>query len=198
MWTLMSRSDRHAVCHSSGKEWISTAGGFHRASEQWERQHVLWVLPPGRADCVWGPVPVLHVKGHQVSVASFSSFAASFEYPPKWCTCSAVWFVTWLVPCETSAVLACSVYTIQPHTMSCHFMQNHVPGWKFKCMFKLHQMTWAHSSHWDCCVKECFDCYYYYHWFYVVMSMSVLEWHSYLCKPSPSSLLCKVHRTVLS
>ena len=144
MRTLLSRSDIRAICHSSGKEWIGTAGGFHRASEQRERQHVLWVLPPGRADCVWGPVPVLHVKGHQVSVASFS--CACSKYPPKWCTCSAVWFVTWPVPRETSAVLARSVYTIQPHTMSCHFTQNHIPGWKFKCMFKLHQMTQAHSS----------------------------------------------------
>ena len=37
--------------------------------------------------------------------------------------------VTWLVPCETAAVLAvsaCFVYTIQPCTMSHHFMQSHI------------------------------------------------------------------------
>ena len=34
--------------------------------------------------------------------------------------------VTWLVPCETADVLAHSVYTIQPCTMSCHFMQGHI------------------------------------------------------------------------
>ena len=34
--------------------------------------------------------------------------------------------VTWLVPCETADVLPHSVYTIQPCTMSCHFMQGHI------------------------------------------------------------------------
>ena len=34
--------------------------------------------------------------------------------------------VTWLVPCETAAVSARSVYTIQPCTMSRHFMQSHI------------------------------------------------------------------------
>ena len=36
--------------------------------------------------------------------------------------------VTWLVPRETTAVSACSVYTIQPCTVPCHFMQSHLPG----------------------------------------------------------------------
>ena len=35
-------------------------------------------------------------------------------------------FVTWLVPRETAAVSAPSVYTIQPCTMSRHFMQNYI------------------------------------------------------------------------
>ena len=34
--------------------------------------------------------------------------------------------VTWLVPCKTAAILAHSVYTIQPCTMSCHFLQSHI------------------------------------------------------------------------
>ena len=34
--------------------------------------------------------------------------------------------VTQLLPCETVAVSACSVYTIQPCTMSHHFLQSHV------------------------------------------------------------------------
>ena len=34
--------------------------------------------------------------------------------------------VTWLVPRETVAVSARSVYTIQPCTMSRHFMQRHI------------------------------------------------------------------------
>ena len=34
--------------------------------------------------------------------------------------------VTWLVPHETAAVSACSAYTIQPCTMSCHFMQSYI------------------------------------------------------------------------
>ena len=34
--------------------------------------------------------------------------------------------VTWLVPRETAAVSARSVYTIQPCTMSRHFMQIHI------------------------------------------------------------------------
>ena len=32
----------------------------------------------------------------------------------------------WLVPHETAAVLACSVYTIQLCTIPCHFMQSHI------------------------------------------------------------------------
>ena len=35
-------------------------------------------------------------------------------------------FVTWLVPRETAAVSAPSVYTIQPCTMSRHFMQSYI------------------------------------------------------------------------
>ena len=48
-------------------------------------------------------------------------FIADFEYPLKWRTCSAdtVWFsVTWLVPRETAAVPAPSVYTIRHHVTS--------------------------------------------------------------------------------
>ena len=34
--------------------------------------------------------------------------------------------VTWLVPCETAAILVRSVYTIQSCTMSYHFVQSHI------------------------------------------------------------------------
>ena len=34
--------------------------------------------------------------------------------------------VTWLVPCKTAAILAHTVYTIQPCTRSCHFLQSHI------------------------------------------------------------------------
>ena len=60
-------------------------------------------------------------------------FTVSFEYPPKWCTYSAVLFVTWLVPRETAAVSARSVYTIRPCTMSRHFMQSHKH--RVQCVF---------------------------------------------------------------
>ena len=40
-----------------------------------------------------------------------------------WCTYSTV---TWVMPHATTAVLARSVHTIQPCTMSCHFMQNNI------------------------------------------------------------------------
>ena len=55
----------------------------------------------------------------------------------KWCIYIAVWLlqvvylhrclvVTWLVPLETAAISARSVYTIQPCTISRHFMQIHI------------------------------------------------------------------------
>ena len=50
-------------------------------------------------------------------------FTACSEYPPKWCSCRAVCF---LLPLEAAAVLAHSVYTIQPCTTSHHFMQSHI------------------------------------------------------------------------
>ena len=34
--------------------------------------------------------------------------------------------VTWLIPLKTVAISACSVYTIQPCIMSCHFMLSHI------------------------------------------------------------------------
>ena len=43
------------------------------------------------------------------------------EYSLKCCL-----VVTWLVPHETAAILARSVYTIQPCTTSHHFMQSHI------------------------------------------------------------------------
>ena len=36
---------------------------------------------------------------------------------------STVWFITRLVPCETAVILTCSVHTVQPCTMSHHYMQ---------------------------------------------------------------------------
>ena len=51
-------------------------------------------------------------------------FKVRFEYPPKWCTFSTVWLLTWLVPRETVAVSARSVYIIEPRTMS--YSQNYI------------------------------------------------------------------------
>ena len=42
----------------------------------------------------------------------------------KWCTCKLL--ITWPVPCQTSAVSARSVRTIQPCTTSRHFMQSDI------------------------------------------------------------------------
>ena len=50
-------------------------------------------------------------------------FTACSEYPSKQCSCRAVCF---LLPLEAAAILAHSVYTIQPCTASRHFMQSHV------------------------------------------------------------------------
>ena len=50
----------------------------------------------------------------------------SVQYPPKWCTYNAVRLLHgWCHP-NCSRVGASSVYTIQPCTMSRHFMQNHI------------------------------------------------------------------------
>ena len=47
-----------------------------------------------------------------------------FEYPPKWYTCSTVWLLHgWC--CIKLLPSACAVYTIQPCTTSCYFMQSH-------------------------------------------------------------------------
>ena len=50
------------------------------------------------------------------------------EYPSEWCRISLqhCLVVTWLVPRETAAVSARSVYTVQPCTMSRHLMQGRI------------------------------------------------------------------------
>ena len=50
--------------------------------------------------------------------------------------------VTWLVPCETAAVLVHYVYTIQPFNISCHFMQSHVH------MMHVHLAVTSHLHIW--------------------------------------------------
>ena len=56
-----------------------------------------------------------------------AAFYSAFEYPPTWCTYSAVWLLHGMVPRETAAVSARSVYTIQPcTTLQCHFIPSHI------------------------------------------------------------------------
>ena len=61
-------------------------------------------------------------KSEWVTVALYSAFSISTEVV---CLHRCL-VVTWLVPRETAAVSARSVYTIQPCTMTRHFMQSHV------------------------------------------------------------------------
>ena len=63
-----------------------------------------------------------HVISKWVIVAFYSMFWISTEVVHvQHCL-----LITWLVPCETAVILACSVYTIQPCTMSHHYMQSHI------------------------------------------------------------------------
>ena len=65
------------------------------------------------------------------------------EYPLKWCTYSAVLVVTRLVTCETAAVSACFVYTIQP--------MNHAPVYSITVhtmLFWLLRGWW--TGMWNC------------------------------------------------
>ena len=55
--------------------------------------------------------------------------------------------VTWLVPCETAATLACSLYTIQSCTMSCHFMQSHIRTVHACLTVTCHPHFW--QNYWD-------------------------------------------------
>ena len=79
----------------------------------------------------------LQLLSHVILNESLKLFMVHLEYPLKWCTFSAVWLlhgwchvklllliVTWLVPCETAAISAGSVYSIQPCTMLHHFTQS--------------------------------------------------------------------------
>ena len=57
---------------------------------------------------------------------SNSLFLAHFYISTKLVYLHHCLVVTWLVPCEMPAISVCSVYIIQPSTMSCHFMQSHI------------------------------------------------------------------------
>ena len=54
------------------------------------------------------------------------SFSQHILVPTKMVYLQCSLAITWLVPCGTAAILACSVYTSQPCTMSPHFMQCHI------------------------------------------------------------------------
>ena len=66
-------------------------------------------------------------------------FYSAFEHPPKWRTYSA----DRLVPCETAAILAHSMYTIQP----CHFMQIHICRVHARLVVTCHLRFW--QNEWD-------------------------------------------------
>ena len=52
---------------------------------------------------------------------------ARFEYLLKWCIYSTVWLLHgWCHVKLLSSQRVCSVYTIQPCTMPCHFIQSHI------------------------------------------------------------------------
>ena len=85
-----------------------------------------------------------HAKGNEEHINCFSALkqthcAVSYVILNEWLAFCSTFLIsseveylqcfmvaTWLVPCETAAVSAWSVYTIQPRTMSCHFMQCHM------------------------------------------------------------------------
>ena len=76
-------------------------------------------------------------------LAFYSVFWISTEHP-------------WLVPRETAVISACSVYTIQPCTMSCHFM--YLPPallaeWPGPFMCYCGSVDWFHKCYckWDKC-----------------------------------------------
>ena len=53
--------------------------------------------------------------------------------------------VTWLVPRETAADAVRSVYTIQPCTMSRHFMQSHI-HWVHACLAVTCQLHFSQNG----------------------------------------------------
>ena len=59
------------------------------------------------------------------------TFYAHFSMSTKVQCCLVV---TWLVPLETAAILAHSVYTVQPCSMLHHFMQSHIHTVHAKCL----------------------------------------------------------------
>ena len=70
-------------------------------------------------------------QSHCSSVACDSkrvtvAFRSLFGIPTQVVYLQCCLIVTWLVPRETAIISAHSVYTIQPCTMSCHFMQSHI------------------------------------------------------------------------
>ena len=57
------------------------------------------------------------LRSHVILHEWIAFYSAFFEYPPKWYILTAL---AWLVPQETAAISARSVYIIQPCTMSLH------------------------------------------------------------------------------
>ena len=88
---------------------------------------------------------------HCTLVACDSKWVTAAFYSMLWISTVEVYLscclvVTQLVPHETPAVSALSMYTIQPCIMSCHFMQSH--------------MRWMHP----CLAVTCYYYYYLYKW----------------------------------
>ena len=69
-------------------------------------------------------------QAHCAFIVCDSKWVTVAFYSVSWTSTEVVYIqscldVTWLVACETAAISAHSVHTIQPCTTSCHFKQNH-------------------------------------------------------------------------
>ena len=82
-------------------------------------------------DCFYIALFSAHEHTHCAFVLCDSIWVTVAFYSAFWISTKVVYIqcclvVTWLVPLEAAAVLACSVCSIQPCTMSHHFMQSQI------------------------------------------------------------------------
>ena len=74
----------------------------------------------------WLSLIVACLQSLSVDVKQQKSISSALWIPTQVVYLQRCLVVTWLVPRKTAVVSARSVYTIQPCTMSCHSMQNHL------------------------------------------------------------------------
>jgi len=98
-------------CWSQGYQWSTCTYVFH-CQNRLVDYYYYWSLSYSAVLRCWADSLRSHVILHEW-IAFYGAF---FEYPPKWCTTA----LAWLVPQETAAISARSVYTIQPCTMALH------------------------------------------------------------------------------